>query len=454
MKANVKNFIIKFTAVSVMFLFFYPAMLIIRMGILKEDTRLFEYFVNAAYLYAGYFIAYFVVGKKDGLIRKTITFLLCVLPAGATVLIHSSGSIWRLLAETAFTVFIYLTGVRTHFIDAEDVLDRKTISIGIIILTASLIVSKHYAICSHFFLPVSYFAYASLVLAMVVKNQQNLDRIFKKKHIDTASVPQNIRRYNTGLIIVLFAIILLLFNLQSMVIFLFKIGGYIILFVLWLIGFLLSPLAGDSGGGQGDGGGTNDLFAELGGESSLLAEIIYGVLTAVVVFIVGYYLIRALIKLFPNLVVKVRSLTSRFINFIKSLFRMGTGSEAGEADYTDQIETIIPKEERKAESKEYKKTDNIKKGLRILKKINDPVKKIRYLYYLILKMLPGKSVQIDASNTTGEIYRKSLQIEGIERDFHRITQIYENVRYGESMPGSDEVEDALSKFSSVHEVLK
>ncbi len=453
MMANVKNFFIKLMAITVIFLCFYPVVLVLRTFIYKDSTIWSEFIFGAAVVYLGFILAHIFINDKKSFLRSLITYLLVIVPVIVSILMYISHGKLRPIFEVLVTLLIYYTGVKAHFTDVDEILSTKTIGTGIVSLTICLLISQFDQRYVSLFTPVSIFAYISMILAFLVRNQQNLNRTFKLKHIDSESVPQNIRKYNIGIVIVIFFTILMLFNMKNIIIFVFRICGYVLIGVLWLFNFLLSLFIGSEGGGSG-GGGQSDIIGELGGESSLLAQIIYTIIFGSLLLIVAIYVVRIIAKNFPEFVQKVKKLISRFFKWIAGLFNMSPKKDEGSEDYTDHIETIIPKEEEPIKTNYYKKISSIKRGLRILKRTDDPVKKIRIVYYLMLKVLYDKNIPIRESDTTWEIYEKAIDIEGIESEFSDITKIYNEIRYNETVPDKEEVEDTVRKFSKIYEMLK
>jgi hypothetical protein len=118
-------------------------------------------------------------------------------------------------------------------------------------------------------------------------------------------------------------------------------------------------------------------------------------------------------------------------------------------DYTDEIDFVKPG--REEESGDRRLPAKRRGGIGGL----DPkAAKIRRFYKNILKLLVVKRITIKTSDTTGEIYCKSLRIEGISPSIDELTQVYNGVRYGERIPGDMEFQKAEDSYDGVVHILK
>ncbi len=92
-------------------------------------------------------------------------------------------------------------------------------------------------------------------------------------------------------------------------------------------------------------------------------------------------------------------------------------------DYTDEIFSLYTENDQ---------SGRIEYSIRQLRKLKDPVKKIRYSYGLVMSRLFEKKVGLKYYDTVEAIRKKSEVIEGLSKDLNPLSDIYENTRYGSS----------------------
>ena len=182
-------------------------------------------------------------------------------------------------------------------------------------------------------------------------------------------MPKDIRNYNSIVVIAVFLIILVLFNINSLVTYIttvFKNAPKYILIVLFAILNFLSKLmpGGEEGGGEEQG---QPQLPFLPGEESnsivgLILSIIFGLL-----FLVAFiYLIPKVPKLLRAIGEKIKKFVLLIGRFLKKLFRIQKDYTDSEVDYIDEVEIIRPESPRKG----------LRKPAEILKIINKKLGRI------------------------------------------------------------------------------
>jgi hypothetical protein len=145
------------------------------------------------------------------------------------------------------------------------------------------------------------------------------------------------------------------------------------------------------------------------------------------------------------LLIKYRKAIMKF--FSKSRTRIIKEYE----DYVLEEEMLNKKEKNKqAEDKHNSAASLKKRHLTALKKITDPVEKIRYLYGIMLDIIINRKININKSDTSMEINEKSLRLKELDGICDNITQEYNSVRYGGKVPLQDTI---LNLENQIHEVL-
>lgn len=467
MSEKARIFILRITALAAVFIFLYPPVLAARASLFKTDGGLYGFALAVLFGAAGFLMgeisrkssyefidrllsnpvwSYFVnKNTAKAAAEKIIVYSTMFIPVIAAYIIYRAESSFRVALEMAAAFVFYFNGLRSGFLPFNEILHHKKMIVGAFLIVISLGVSYYYKGCLYLKPVILGFGYAFTMICLLVKNQDSLDYYISiNKGVDKAGVPKNVRSYNIVITTILFVSIILLFNLKSIVIFMLGIAGEVIRFILWLFYKLMSlvaPGAGNSGMGQPPG----SMAPFSGKQANPLYNLIYNIVGN---FIFLYIIYRALLAFTGN----IKSLIARFIGYLRKHFnRLFLLKDETGNDYTDEIEVLKPEDMDIDGGKVRKKLRNMKKDL---KGITDPVEKIRYLYGITLGMLIGKGIDIRKSNTTGEIYAKSLRIKGIENYFSKITVTYDSVRYGDKIPDSLEVSDIEGSYSKTIEMLK
>ncbi|HHY23887.1 MAG TPA: hypothetical protein GX527_06570 [Clostridiaceae bacterium] len=439
--------------------FLYPIILLPRAALFRDTGGAIGFLVGLFILFAGYMVTGLIVRNKQNFARMLISYLLAVIPMVIciSIFIHIDNSLYgilRAIFEGLASFILFFTGVRARFLDFDLILSRKIIITGVIIFLASIIFLDYYKELTHLKNIIYLLGYIFVAITLLIKNQQNLDRAFIQKHIDLSTVPKDIRNYNSIVVIAVFLIILVLFNINSLVTYIttvFKNAPKYILIVLFAILNFLSKLmpGGEEGGGEEQG---QPQLPFLPGEESnsivgLILSIIFGLL-----FLVAFiYLIPKVPKLLRAIGEKIKKFVLLIGRFLKKLFRIQKDYTDSEVDYIDEVEIIRPESPRKG----------LRKPAEILKIINKklgrnltPTEKVRNMYAVILHHLRIKGVRILKSDTTHEIYEKTPKIENLDGVMKYITIVYDKVRYGEKIPDKaeldhyqDSVRQAVRAFS-------
>ena len=152
------------------------------------------------------------------------------------------------------------------------------------------------------------------------------------------------------------------------------------------------------------------------------------------------------------LINNISPLLHKFAVWIKKLFNFNrTRSSAGVLDYDDEIETVKP---QKITNKKKDIRNKIRSAKRDLKTIRDPAERVRYIYGSALCILRIMGISIEKSDTTIEIYIKSMQICGIDQPLFILTGVYNRVRYGNYTPDATALMEAENQYTQAVEMLR
>jgi hypothetical protein len=151
----------------------------------------------------------------------------------------------------------------------------------------------------------------------------------------------------------------------------------------------------------------------------------------------------------------LRKLKQGFLFLIKYLKKLLTNLKQSQTEnndeYVDSMEILEMKVSRKENDNLKHKKKRTKKDFN---KIDDPVERVRLIYKILIEKIQNKRVNIKTSDTTGEIYLKSMQIEGIQSSFKELTDIYDTVRYKDEVPSKDEINKAEKNYDLVCDIIK
>ena len=194
-------------------------------------------------LFAGYIIAGLITRRKQNFYTILTTYISAVAISVIAAIIYWNFApgpkflptqlnsnlssdvikILNVIFECLCIFILYFTGTRARFIGFDFILSRRKIIFGIIDFIFASIFVYYYEEIGYLKNTVYIFAYIFIILSLLIKNQENLDSTFIKKHIDLSTVPKNLRNYNSVFIIILFAIILTIFNIQELTAFIVNI---------------------------------------------------------------------------------------------------------------------------------------------------------------------------------------------------------------------------------------
>lgn len=399
-------------------LFFTTAMVGYAVGrfIYNEESKLIIALVKAPVFK---FLTYILnVEDKKNFIAKIVSVFTMFLLVLAIALVYRLNTIPSIVFELVFVVLpfrIAYNSSRKHY---HDIMSNGVVYFGFFVLTAALVASSFYVPLAGVRSGIYMVFYLYILIFLILMNQEDIDdNIYSKKYIQKSILPRNMRSFNLISVLVLFAIILLIFNMKTIVAsiigFLAKLSARLIKIALWLISFIF-PKGEVQQGGQGDESLPFQIDNTIQNHS--IWNIISYILAAAVIIYLLYKLMPVLFRKFGELLARVKDNAS--------------------GDYDDETVTVRPAKEDNA-GKLHKRR-KFKVG-RELANITDPVERVRYKYGLILNMLDMIGIGRIKSDTAAEICKKTSGHAGISHPLIGITRLYEKVRYGDFIPENDDM---------------
>ena len=432
--------LMKFVALMGALSVFYPIILLFRDLAFRTDGGILAFMLFLLVGLAGFAagsVAVRIHGNSTprAKVAVPVAYIAFLIPAVLGFLIYQDWGI-----EIPALSITYFIGLRAGIYDYRETLSNNKIYTGIVFLSSCILVVSLVDRFQEHLKPIFFIcAFMFIMVSFIIQNQSNLDAAFTRRVTDLPDVPRNIRIYNIMMVFVLFIAIFILFNFQSIVVFLInvikKAALYIILAVMWLMEKLTPPLEAE----PGEGLGTQPLIppsAEEQGDS-IISKIIVIVLFVLIVSFLLY-------KIVPVIIRKMKKLVLTVFDLLKRFFKAPLAGEADEnEDYYDETVIIKPDETKAKKALKRRKKRDLERELRRLK---NPAEKVRLIYGYLLEILANGGVCLKKSDTAREICIKVLEdrealskIDSIYGPFDKVTAVYEKVRYGNEVPDLNEI---------------
>lgn len=472
MKKLGKGMTLKLLALSAVFLFLYPAVLILRVVLFNKDGGLSGFALNVLLLFSGFFAGYGLIWHESKYIKKFIckpfislnflifkkavseryvrtisTYITIIIPLVICTALFNKYGIIRCAFEVLTGFLFYFIGLRGIFGDYYMILSKKKMLTGSFFIVAVLLLMNFLKDSIYLKSYMYLMAFTFLLLCMIIRNQDSLNyKIVSKSGNNIWSMPKDIERYNTVVTVVIFACTIILLNFRNIIVFIFNVCGIILKNIAWLVAKFMSLFSMSSG------------VTETKQDNMLKNELPPADSTAnpwieiIMIIIALSVLLYALYRVAPLVWKKIKFIVNYMVKVFKKFFTNTlVVSEIVTRDYDDVIERVRLTE---SEKKAGKQKINVWKARSRLGKITNPVEKIRHMYRIIICEMAEKKVDITDKDTTGEILRKSLRIEGMDNYFAELTKIYDKARYGNKTPDMDEILNSEYNYRKIFEIFK
>ena len=282
----------------------------------------------------------------------------------------------------------------------------------------------------------------SCIGSMFVMNRELLESLFKQKSTDAREVSDAIQIYNTKVIVLYSIIFLIVFSLRGAVRYFLEATGMAAMMAAYNSMLEIKTPAGSIREGEMEV--ADVLNAGIGENTRINAELINKVImyiVAGVLVVIGIILLRIIIR---NAPVQIRL----FIKKIRDLFAkiLGLGknkNKAGDADFIDEVEDIS-----KGDFEDARKYDTYKNAKKV-RKIKDPVEKLRAFYGFFMYSLKKNNVPIYVSDTTYQISDKSMLVSNLADETNTITEMYNEVRYADLIPDENTIDKVDAYITNI-----
>ena len=388
------------------------------------------------------FIAYALgIRRMDQAIASLAAWLVIIVPAALPFAIFRGDGILRPLLESAATCCAYIVSFMHTRMEPADIIGGGGFYAGLLILGGCL--ELHYMADVITYLRPWFFRalYFLIFVYLVVRNQDDIDdNIYDKKYVEKSILPKNLRRVNTVSAIFIFLVLMFLSNFKTVVSGLVRLAGRFVRTIIIAVVSLLEKITPDTGGDSGMSG-PEELAPQFGeAPPSPYLDLVFNILKYFIVLYLSYKLVCLIISKIPAIVTALAKL-------LRKLFRIRTDKQDYEgSDYIDEAEIVLPE---RAERDGRRARKSKRRTARQLRKIKDPVERVRYMYGLILDTLPLRGIKPLPSDTTAEILAKAGGTDGL----HPFTAIYDHVRYGGMVPDKETLAKAEAHYEKAYDTI-
>lgn len=414
MKNQTRLFLMKILALTSIFLILYPSVQFVRYKLFNIQSAFPWFFILVFLLFMGYTALLFYPRLNS----KRIRLLSFIIPLVSITLLYINSNLTRIFFELLLSMICWYVGVHNINRPYEQIFNTRRFVIGMIVFFALFIIKGSSNQQNQVLIVLPIF----IVIYFIVKNQSVLDMHIFKNYKQTDGF-EGFRIHNLKK---LFLISLILICC---------------LFLIWIpLSKINFPNIGPLWNNHISAPPPKNL--PKAGAETIYKPIVYksNSTTLIAVIIIASAVVIYLIFL----LIKYRKAIMKF--FSKSRTRIIKEYE----DYVLEEEMLNKKEKNKqAEDKNISAPSFRKRHLTALKKITDPVEKMRYLYGIMLDIIINKKIDISKSDTSMEINEKSLQFRDLEGICDNITREYNSARYGGIVPSQDNILNLENQIEKV-----
>jgi hypothetical protein len=436
---KLRNHMFKLAALVAVISFLYPGVMTAREFLFDTGGNLLEFISALIAMVLGAGFAFVVYNKSHRLIRLIFTYFLAIIPAAAAIACFMDDDLGRAIYEAIVLVLFYINGVNSYLCYYNVIFNWKILYTGTVVLFICLLLaslSEKYMHMKGIFFTA---AYVYILMSLVLKTQENLDLVFRKRGVEASEIQKKIRKSNMVTVLAFYSIILVLFNIKNIIVFILetarRLGGQLMDFLIYLLKLLFRHKAARP---------YQDSFGFIPLDPVPAWRPIVVLIFSIVVH---FFILFALYKLIPPLYKYLKKQIERFVGFLHKIIKgrvcFDTPDENECTEIVEVEKVIIDKKARVIKNN----------FLARLAKTSDPVEKIRLMYKITISSMVGKGVQITSSDTTGEIIAKSGRIDGVGTKFSVLTKIYEDIRYGEVSPSEEVLVSARQEFDDTQKMM-
>lgn len=466
MQPRMRNMLLRLAELIGMYSLVYPGFILLRHAVFGAGGVVAELMLNLCVFFTGVFTGRYIIRDKcvfaERLLKNSLidfiwngnagvraattaaAYSTSVIPVCAVSALYWNAGAARTIFACVFTLLFYCTGIKLSNYEPGSILRRTSFYTGLILTAFFIFICTYFKSYALYGTLLFIFAFIFMMMSFIVQNQSELDYVFIKKTSHSAPIPDKIRSYNLASVILFFASVILLINLKGIVMSILKALQQVIGWIAGAISAFLSMIMPYGPEEQSPAPGMQyPVFS-----ASEARNPIWGLITDIVQYFILLYLIY---KISPYMFSALKKAVASFAEWVKRLLKVSSQKELQSRQdcYYDEIEPIAAGERSVLRKAVKKPPINIKRNL---KKIKDPVQKVRYIYYAVLCIILKKDRALSRSDTTEEIYDKIKDCKEMVHYVREVTEVYDRVRYGMQIPQKHEtdlLEEGLYKLPEI-----
>lgn len=414
--------------------------IVLRMLVFGDNDNVFSIMLNIAVIFIAALITVFTVK-----IKAFIPYVFIIVPLfiSCLIFIEKDAGLFRIIYETVVTIPVYYSSVRLVHIPLQRTYsDTKVFYLCIILFLVQFIAiyfTKELAYLNTFII---IFMYISLVIGFFLKNQNKIDNIYINDDIHKSVIPRGLRSFNTVLTASVSFAMVLVFVFRDFAVSVLRFVKNVIIWLIVTIFKIINFLFKDFSGKDDNIKHGKPKLPEFGEASeSGGSGWLFMLLAALLLIYLIYRLAKLVIKLMPSLIKRLKDFVYKLLR-INTRIRINNESEFFDEIISLEADTSNEKKSVKQAGKHFKTLMKVSS----IKKIKNPVEKVRLIYSQIILLLKSKELTIDKSKTTGEIYGLAVPMHLEDKSFKQITGLYNKVRYADLVPDENEISEIEKNY--------
>ncbi|RCX20818.1 hypothetical protein DFR58_10120 [Anaerobacterium chartisolvens] len=466
MQNRVRSTLLRLAELTGLYSLVYPGFMLLRHAVFGAGGVVAELIFSLCVFFAGVFAGRYIIRDKCAFAQRLLknplidfiwegnagiraattiaAYSTSVVPVCVVSALYWNAGAARTIFACVFTLLFYCTCIKLSNYEPGSILSRASFYPGLILTAFYIFICTYFKSYALYGTLLFIFALIFMMMSFIVQNQSELDYVFIKKTSHSAPVPDKIRSYNLAAVLLFFAAVILLINLKGIVVSIIKALQQVIGWVASAVSDFLSMIM--PYGTQHQDPAQQMQYPAF--PESEAQNPIWGLITDIVQYFVLLYIIY---KISPHMFSALKKAAASFSEWVKRLLKVNSQNEPQSRQdcYYDEIEPIAEDERSTLRRADKRLTINIKRDL---KKIKDPVRKVRYIYYAILCTIFKKNRALSKSDTTEEIYDKIKDCKEMVHYVREATEVYDRVRYGMQIPQKNEtdlLEDGLYRLFEI-----
>lgn len=430
--------ILEILAMGAFFSFAYPPAAAVRVFISGSGGGLPVLVAALLFMPAGAMTAVMLPRIKHLASRIAAAVPAVALPALTAILLHQGTASGKIFYDAFLFFFFFGIGIFIGTGRGQNSFYSMLPSAGTIVLTCTLLATYVFSKISNLRWVFFFSAYTFILFAILVKRKEILNLVFVRRGVEQPEVRCKIERRSILSAFTVYAAVILLFNLKGIVIFILGIlnaaAGKIFRFIIWVIGLLFRHKSGTA----------TDYFGFMPFDprpsgAPLAVFLLYFTIYSLL-FLILYWILPRIFKYMKELYHEVYSFLRRLLANNERIVQYSPD------EYIDITETD---REAGAQKGQALRKPSLNELHAALKNTADPVLRLRLQYRIVLTVLKLRNYDIQSSDSTGDVCRKTAAAGALPEGLPELTVIYDAIRYGGKIPAEYDIRIADESFEKL-----